>query len=151
MPRGFLKSAAVREPSVEPEEFEVPARGVTVPLSEVVEVTVRVAVPEMDPEVAVRVVVPAATAVARPPVEMVAAEVVEELQVTEEVRSLVLLSEKVPVAMNCWVPPTSMLWLLGVTFMETGVELLGNHWKPQPAISVVKIISQKPLFMPTSP
>ena len=55
------------------------------------------------PEDAVMVVLPVATACARPLVEVVATEVFEEVQVTEEVTSLVVPSLKVPIAANCWV------------------------------------------------
>ncbi len=63
-------------------------------------VTVKLALPATDPELAVMVEVPAATAVASPPVT-VATLVDEELHVAVEVRSCVLLSLYVPVAVNC--------------------------------------------------
>lgn len=67
--------------------------------------TVRVVVAEMLPEVAVIVVDPAATDVARPldpaALLIVAAPVLEEDQVTDAVRFWVVLSEYVPVAVNC--------------------------------------------------
>jgi hypothetical protein len=63
-------------------------------------VTVKVAVPDMPPCVAITVTdAPGVTAVARPPAVMVAP--VEALQVTVLVRSWVVLSAKVPVAVNC--------------------------------------------------
>jgi len=46
------------------------------------EFTVRLALPEILPEVAVMAVLPAATAVARPLLSTVAADVLDELQVT---------------------------------------------------------------------
>lgn len=49
-------------------------------------VTPSVVLPETAPDVAVIVVDPAAAAVARPPVVMVATAVAEELQVTDDVR-----------------------------------------------------------------
>lgn len=52
---------------------------------------------------AVMVVVPNATAVAKPPVSMVAIAGTEEVQVTDDVTSPVLLSPKVAVALYCWV------------------------------------------------
>jgi hypothetical protein len=58
-----------------------------------VAVTVNVVEPETEPEVAEIVELPAATALARPEELIVATEVLEEAQVTEEVRSPVLLSE----------------------------------------------------------
>jgi hypothetical protein len=59
----------------------------------VTDVTVRVVLPERLPEVAVMVVEPAATDVASPALLMVATAVFEELHVTDEMMSLVLLSE----------------------------------------------------------
>lgn len=56
-------------------------------------VMLSVALPETAPDVAVMVADPATTAVARPPVEMVATDVADELQVTDEVISLVVLLE----------------------------------------------------------
>jgi len=55
-------------------------------------VTVKVAVPTSDPEVAVMLLVPCATAVATPVCRMVACAGVPDAQVTDEVRSWVLLS-----------------------------------------------------------
>jgi hypothetical protein len=55
-------------------------------------------VPVIDPEVAVKVTVPAATPVATPEAEIVATPVLDELHVAEFVRFLVLPSEYVPVA-----------------------------------------------------
>jgi hypothetical protein len=55
--------------------------------------TVKAAVPEMTPEVAVMVVAPSLTAVANPPLDTVAAEVRDEDHVTLEVRFWVLESE----------------------------------------------------------
>ncbi len=50
-----------------------------------------------------------------------ATDVADELQVTDEVRSCVLLSEKVPVAVSCSAVPRAMDGLVGVTAMETSV------------------------------
>lgn len=85
----------------------------------------RVVEPEMAPEVAVMVVVPGETAVARPLVPweslMVAAAGFEELQETEVVKYWVVLSEYVPIAVNCVVVSGAMLPLAGVTVIETSV------------------------------
>ena len=54
-------------------------------------VTVRLAVPDMEPDVAVIVEAPAATAVARPVPLTVATEVELDVQVTDEVKSCVVL------------------------------------------------------------
>jgi hypothetical protein len=57
--------------------------------------------PTPPPEVAVMLLVPTATAVARPDVLMVATEEVTEIQLAVAVRSLVLPSLYEPVALNC--------------------------------------------------
>ena len=86
--------------------------------------TVRVVDPVIAPRVAVMVVLPVATLLARPWPLMVAAAAVEELQMTEVVTSCVLESLKVPVAVNCLVVPTAMLEFAGVTAIETRVALV---------------------------
>ena len=85
------------------------------------EVTVRVLFPEMTPEVAVMVAVPAATAVAKPMLLTVAADGLEELQVTCVITSRLVPSEYKPEAVNCWVTPAGILGLTGVTDMEARV------------------------------
>lgn len=65
-------------------------------------VMVSVVVSDMLPDVAVIVVEPTPTDVARPLVlVIVETRVSEELQTTDDVMSCVVLSEKVPVAINC--------------------------------------------------
>ena len=68
-------------------------------------VTVRVVDPVVLPDVAVIVAVPAATEMTMPfePAVLLidATLVLEEFQVTVDVKSCVVLSENVPVAMNC--------------------------------------------------
>jgi hypothetical protein len=93
--------------------------GVTVIETRVTAFTVSVVFPETLPSVAVIMVVPAATDVARPfdPLALliVATPALDELQVTWVVRSCFVLSLKVPVAVNCWVSPSGRLGLAGVT------------------------------------
>ncbi len=71
----------------------------------VIAVTESVADPYTFPDTAVLVVVPCAIAVASPfePVALLidATPVVDEFQVTAAVRSCIVLSENVPVAVNC--------------------------------------------------
>src|SRR6266568_890698 len=99
--------------------------GVTSIVDRVAAVTVSVVLPETPPKVAVIVVVPAATDVARPcdppALLIVATAVLDELQVTWVVRSCVVLSLKVPVAVNCCVVPFAMLGFVGVTPSEVRV------------------------------
>jgi hypothetical protein len=83
--------------------------------------TVRVVLPEIVPEVAVMVGVPAEKAVARPLLLTVAIDVSVELQVTCVVILKLVPSEYVPVAVNCWVAPIGMLGLAGVINMEERV------------------------------
>jgi hypothetical protein len=82
-------------------------------------VTVSAVEPVTVPDVAVIVVDPGATAVAIPVVAIVAIDVLEEFQVTDDVRFWVELSEYVPVAVYCCVAFTAMLILAGVTIMDT--------------------------------
>src|SRR5580692_3612377 len=84
-------------------------------------VTVRLAEPLMAPEVAVMVVEPVATPVAKPLVEIVATPVGEVVHVAVLERFCVVLSEKVPVAVNCCVLPLAIVEVAGVTAMETRV------------------------------
>lgn len=80
--------------------------------------------PATAPRVAVMVVLPVATLLARPCALMVAAAAVDELQITEVAMSCVLESLKVPFAVNCFVVPTDMLEFAGVTAIETKVALV---------------------------
>lgn len=84
-------------------------------------VTVKTEFPEILPDVAEMVVLPTATDVARPLVLIEATAAFDEAQVTCEVKSCIVLSEKVPVAVNCLVVPLATLGLEGVTAMDTRV------------------------------
>ena len=95
--------------------------GVTDMEDRVAEVTVRVVLPELFPEVAIMVEVPAARPVARPVLLTDATDVLDKLQMTCVVISWLVPSEYVPVAVNCWVTPTGTLGLAGVTAIETSV------------------------------
>ena len=79
--------------------------------------------PVIEPEAALIVVVPAASALARPFVPVVllivATVVVLELQVTDGVRSYVLPVLNVPVAKNCCVPPLTTAGFMGMTAIDT--------------------------------
>jgi hypothetical protein len=115
-------------------------------------VTVRVVFAETSPEVAVMVVVPAVTAVASPLLSTVATAVLEELQVTEMVTSWVVPSEKVPVAVNCWVVPPGTLGLAGVTAMEDKVaevtiRVVPPETSPEVAVMIV-VPAVRPLAKP---
>lgn len=120
----------------------LPLTGVTAMDLSIALVTGRVVEPVMVPNVAVIVVGPAATALARPPLAvMVALEVSEELQVTCVVRSWDVLSENVPVALNCCVVPAATLWLTGVTVIDLSVtSLTGRVVVPETSPDVAVIV-----------
>ena|SRR5208283_3145534 len=95
--------------------------GVTAIDTSVAGVTVRRVEPEMLPDVALIVVEPAASAETFPLESTVATDTADELHATDAVRSLVLLSEKIPVAVNCSGVATAMPGLTGETMMDTSV------------------------------
>ncbi len=80
--------------------------------------TVRVVDPVTEPDVADIVVSPTAALVATPAAEIEATAPADELQVTAEVRSWVLPSLNVPVAMNCWVVPRAIELFAGVIAID---------------------------------
>lgn len=71
--------------------------------------------------VAVILVDPTATVLAKPPVTMVAAEVFEECHITDAVISSVEVSEYVPTAVNCCFNPTARFALVGVIAIDCSV------------------------------
>lgn len=80
-------------------------------------VTVRTVEPATVPNLAVIVVVPTACPCAKPAAVMIATDGEDEVQVTFE-RICVLLSENVPVAVNCCVLPLATDGFAGVTVMD---------------------------------
>ena len=85
--------------------------------------------------------VPVATPVASPAAVMVATVVVAEAQVTWLVRFCVELSEKVPVAVNCWVKPFAMAGLAGVTAIDCSAGALTVRTvEPVTPLSVALIV-----------
>jgi hypothetical protein len=87
-------------------------------LSSKTSLAVSVVAATMVSDVAVIVVDPAATDAARPRLFMVATASFAEIQVTDEVISLVVPSEYVPVAENCQVSPRAIAESAGVTLRE---------------------------------
>jgi hypothetical protein len=67
------------------------------------------------------VAMPPATAITKPLLLTVAANVLDEVQVTRPVTSWLVPSEYAPEATNCWVNPTCIPELVGVTDMEDSV------------------------------
>ena len=73
---------------------------------------------------------------------MAATAAVDEFQVTAVVKFCVVLSEKVPVAVNCWVVPIAILGLPGLIAMETSVaEVTVNVVDPEmlPDVAVIVV------------
>ncbi|HUJ19316.1 MAG TPA: hypothetical protein VL197_15130 [Nitrospirota bacterium] len=81
-------------------------------------VTSRVVDPETLLNTALIIVVPAACPCALPAVSIGATDEFEELQVTEDEMSWVVLSEYVPMAVNCSFPPIPTDEVEGVTVIE---------------------------------
>ena len=84
------------------------------------EVTVRVVPPDFPNKAALMKVEPTVTAEARPllvPMDAKAGSV--ELHAACVVRSWTVLSVKIPVAVNCWLLPSAMLGLDGITPIDT--------------------------------
>lgn len=77
--------------------------------------------PLIVPNAALIVVLPLATLEARPEALIVAVAGVDEVQTTDAEISCVLLSLKVPVAVNCLVVLVGIVEFAGVTAMETKV------------------------------
>jgi len=83
--------------------------------------TVNSVFPLVDPSVADIVLVPTATADARPPLLIVATPVLPDAHVATLVRLDVLPSEYVAVAVNCRVVPVKLVGLAGLTAIELKV------------------------------
>lgn len=83
--------------------------------------TLAVVLPVTEPEVADIVTEPRARAVARPLPVIDSTLLFDEAQVTEAVMSCTLVSENVPVAVNCWWVPTDKKPAAGVISIETKV------------------------------
>src|ERR1700722_13671676 len=95
--------------------------GVTAIDTSVAAVTVSVVLPVMLLEAAWIVVEPVVTAVAKPAALIVATVTAEELHVAVLLRFCVVPSLKVPVAVNCCVPPFGTEGFAGVTAIDTSV------------------------------
>lgn len=110
--------------------------------------TVSVVQPDTPPNVAVMVVEPAATAEAKPfepdALLIVATPVFDELHVANVVKSWVAPFDKVPLALNCWVVPTAMVWLTGVTTINATVSTVSvatPEIPPNVAVMVVEPVA----------
>ena len=83
--------------------------------------TVNAVEPLTEPKAAEMVLAPAARLVANPLLSIVTKEAADELQSTDAVMSCVVLSLKIPVAVNCLVAPMGIVELAGETESETRV------------------------------
>ncbi len=120
--------------------------GVTPMETRVAEVTVSKVDPEILPDVAEIVVEPVATALASPSepaaLLMVPAAMMDDSHVTMVDTSCVVLSENVPVAVNCCCVPVAILGLAGVTaramsVAEVTVSVVDPEISPDDAVIVV--------------
>lgn len=102
--------------------------------------TVSVVEPVVVPELAVIVVLPLTRALARPVALTVAAPTFDELQLTALLRSLVLPSVKLPVAVNCSVVPAAIEELAGEMVKETNPEVTVRVVLPLVAPEVALIV-----------
>jgi hypothetical protein len=84
-------------------------------------VTVRLAVAETEPEVALIVAIPVPALVATPLLLMVATVAVDEVHTTEVVMSCELPSLYAPVAVNAWPVPSAMEAFCGAMTIDTSV------------------------------
>jgi hypothetical protein len=112
--------------------------------------TVSVVEPLTEPDPALIVAVPVATLVARPWPLMVATAAEEDVQSTVPVMSCVLESLNVPVAENCFVVPTAMLELAGVTAIDTSVALVTVSEAVPLTDPDVAVIVAVPALMPAA-
>jgi hypothetical protein len=96
----------------------VGANGVTAIDASVAAVTLRLAEPVIEPEVAITLAVPLACPVTMPEALTFTTPAGDTLQATEFVKSCVLPSVKVPIADNCSLAPVAMDELAGITFSE---------------------------------
>jgi hypothetical protein len=84
-------------------------------------VTTSIAVPLIDPEVAVIVALPVATAVASPALLTPMTFELDDTHVLDAVRFCVLPSVYVPVAVSGWLAPVERLAAFGATISDTRV------------------------------
>src|SRR6185503_14025557 len=111
-------------------------------------VTVSTVEPVTEPEVALMLVVPVATPVARPWLPLVllivATPMIDDAHVTDVVRFWVLPSLKVPVAVNCWIPPMPIEGFAGVTARDCnaggGVTVSTVEPVTEPEVALIVVV-----------
>ena len=99
------------------------------------EVTVRVILPEIFPNVAVMAAVPLAAEAAKPLLLTLATAVFEDRQATWVVISRLVPSEYLPEAANCLVTPAGMLGLTGASDIEASLIVDPACW-PFPLLPI---------------
>jgi hypothetical protein len=112
--------------------------------------TVSVVAPLTLPSVALMAVVPVPTPVARPDALIVATDVVAEAHVTWLVKFSVVLSENVPVAVNCCVKPLATLGSAGVTAIDSRIAALTVNVVEPVMLSSVALIVEVPVATPVA-
>ncbi len=124
--------------------------GVTSIELSVAAVTVSWVFPDLPSKAAVMVVEPTLMAVASPsvPAALLTATTVslEEVHATCVVRSWVVLSEYMPVAVNCKVNPLAMLWMAGVTSIELSVAAVTVNEVSPKTLSRLALIVVEPIL-----
>jgi hypothetical protein len=108
--------------------------------------------PETLPEVAVIVAPPTDNALASPPAAMPNTDGMFELQAADAVRSCVLPSLNVPVAVYCCVVPLAIVAFAGVTEIDTRVDCpTVNCPDPETAPTLAEIVAVPLPALVTSP
>ena len=120
--------------------------GVTAIDTSVAAVTVSVVDPLTLPLVALIVVVPAFSALAKPVALTVAVVVLEDAHVAVVVRFCVVPSLYVPVAVNCCVPPAATDGFTGVTAIDTSVAAVTVSVVDPLTLPLVALIVVVPAF-----
>jgi hypothetical protein len=103
-------------------------------------VTFNVTLADTDPVVAVITVEPIANVLASPELGLtVETDGVPEVQLTLLVKSAVLASDNVPVAVNCCVNPSGSLGALGATEIDTTTAAVGVDEPPPQAATISSV------------
>jgi len=105
--------------------------------------------PLIEPKLALTVVLPLATLVTKPLPSMAAVDGFDEVQTTAAETSCVVLSLNVPMAANCFVVPTAIVELVGVTAIETSAALVTvNDADPitEPEVALIVVLPRPTLL-----
>jgi hypothetical protein len=108
--------------------------------------TVKVVDPLTEPDVAEMLLVPSVREVRYPALVMVATVVVAEAQVALLVKSCVVPSESVPVAVNCWNMPGDMVGVSGATAIDTTIAGVTVRVAEPEILAIVATIDADPVL-----